>query len=155
MVKARIVVCRVKVVAGEAETLRDRGVGGGIWHSSTALTTTAVRASVLAVLSLNAVTRVVESVSFCTQALVTPLGVIADLLTVVRLLRALVDVSTGAEITGEPVASGAGALVAACCVVASRLTVVQTPVLTLVNVQALVSLTYRESEDEVMTWLTL
>ena len=120
-------------------------------HSPTALTTTAVRASVLAVLSLNAVTRVVESVSFCTQALVTPLGVIADLLTVVRLLRALVDVSTGAEITGEPVASGAGALVAACCVVASRLTVVQTPVLTLVNVHALVAMAYRESEDGVMT----
>ena len=141
VVHARLVVCRVKVVTRVAEAQRDQGVGGGILHSPAALTATAVCTNGLDLTGLNTAHSVDESVAVFTQTLVAPFSVVADLLTVVRLLGALVDVSTGAEIAGEPEASGAGTLVAACCVVASRLTVVQLLVLTLVNVQTKIHLT--------------
>ena len=141
MVHARLVVCRIKVVARVAEAQRDQAVGGGILHSPAALTATAVCTNGLAFTGLNTVHSVDESVAVFTQTLVAPFSVVADLLTVVRHLGALIDVSAGAEIAGEPEASGAGTLVAACCVVASRLTVVQLLVLTLVNVQTKIHLT--------------
>ena len=95
-----------------AEAQRDQGVGGGILYSPAALTATAVCTNVLAFTGLNTVPRVDESVAVFTQTLVALFSVVADLLTVVRPLGALVDISTGAEIAGEPEASGAGTL---CC----------------------------------------
>lgn len=79
--------------------------------------------------------------------MVAPFSVVADLLTVVRPLGALIDVSAGAEIAGEPEASGARTLVAACCVAAIGLAVIQVLVLTLVDVQTHSRLTYTESEE--------
>ena len=83
-----------------AEAQRDQGVGGGILHSPAALTATAVCTNGLAFMGLNTVPRVDESVAVFTQTLVAPFSVVADLLTVVRLLGTLVDVKAGDEIAG-------------------------------------------------------
>ena len=116
-------------------------------YSPAALTATAVCTNGLAFMGLNTVPRVDESVAVFTETLVAPFSVVADLLTVVRLLGTLVDVKAGDEIAGEPEAVGAGTLVAACCVAAVGLTVVQVLVFTLVNVQTHSRLTYNESEE--------
>ena len=100
VVHARLVVCRVKVVTRVAEAQRDEGAGGGILYSPAALTATAVCTNGLAFMGLNTVPRVDESVAVFTQTLVAPFSVVADLLTVVRLLGALVDVKAGDEIAG-------------------------------------------------------
>ena len=100
VVHARLVVCRVKVVTRVAEAQRDQGFGEGILHSPAALTATAVCTNGLAFMGLNTVPRVDESVAVFTQTLVAPFSVVADLLTVVRLLGTLVDVKAGDEIAG-------------------------------------------------------
>ena len=69
-------------------------------YSPAALTATAVCTNGLAFMGLNTVPRVDESVAVFTQTLVAPFSVVADLLTVVRLLGTLVDVKAGDEIAG-------------------------------------------------------
>ena len=123
VVPARLVVCGVQVVPGMTKTLGDQAAGiRGVLRSAAVLTTTAGLTDATSVLRLNTgPLRVVQGVPFFTEAPVAPCSIAADLLTAGRLLRALVDVRTGPEVVGELVASGAGALVAACRVDAGHL----------------------------------
>ena len=78
--------------------------------------------------------------TFKARAFKAALCVIATLLAVSCLLRTLVNVLTGAQVTGQAVARGAGTFEAAGRVCAVHLTVVLLSALALINIKTLVVL---------------